>query len=90
MCSCEGDRDFLERADSITGNLYGDPLPPDRIAKNFALYGLKRRAAALDQFDSELRGEIGSGGHSLRRYVQLLALRRKMGDLHQALRKAKR
>jgi hypothetical protein len=86
----EDDRDFLERADSITRNLYGEPMSPQRMAENFALYGLKKRAAALEKFDGDLRGEIDSSPHSLRRRVQLMELRRKMGGVHEALRKARR
>ena len=84
------DRNFIERAESITGNLYGEPMSPDRIAENFALYGLKKRAAALEKFDAELGGEIDSSPHNLRKRVRLVDLRRRMGDLHDALRKAKR
>jgi hypothetical protein len=84
------DRDFIERAESITGNLYGEPMSPDRIADNFALYGVKKRVAALERFDSQLNGEIDSGAHSLRRHVRLMELRRRMGGVHTALRKARR
>ncbi|WP_439369549.1 hypothetical protein [Bradyrhizobium sp. DASA03120] len=83
-------RDFVERAESITGNLYGEPMSPKRIAENFALYGLKKRVAALERFDAELAGEIDSSPHSLRKRVRLVDLRRRMGDVHEALRKAKR
>lgn len=86
----EDDRNFIERAESITGNLYGEPMSADRIAENFALYGLTKRVAALERFDAELGGEIDSSAHSLRRRVQLVDLRRRMGGLHEALRKAKR
>lgn len=86
----EDDRDFLERAESITGNLCGSPMSPERIAENFALYGLKKRVAALEKFDAELGGEIDSSPHNLRRRAQLVDLRRRMGSLHEALRKAKR
>lgn len=86
----EEDRNFIERAASITGNLYGEPMSPDRIAENFALYGLTKRVAALERFDAELGGEIDSSPHSLRRRVQLADLRQRMGTLHEALRKAKR
>jgi len=86
----DDDRDFLERAESATGKAYGKPASIDQIADNFALYGLKKRVATLENFDAELRGEIGSGSHSLRRHAQLMALRKKMGDVHAALRKAKR
>jgi len=83
-------RDMIERAESTNEKLYGEPTSIDEIADNFALYGLKKRAAALDEFDSELRGEIDASPHSLRRRVQLMELRRKMGDVHKALRKARR
>jgi|GEM_PF-1248294 len=86
----EGDRDFLERAESISENLYGEPMSSERIAENFALYGLKKRVVALERFDSELRGQIDSSPHALRRHAQMIDLRRRMGDVHDALRKAKR
>jgi hypothetical protein len=86
----DDDRDFIERVESRTGKLHGKPASIDQIADNFALYGLKKRAAALEDFDTELRGEIDSGSHSLRRRVQLMMLRQKMGGVHEALRKAKR
>jgi hypothetical protein len=86
----DDDRDFIERAESVTTKLYGGPASVDQIADNFALYGLKKRAATLENLDTEMRGEIGSGSHSLRRHAQLMALRHKMGGVHEALRKAKR
>jgi hypothetical protein len=84
------DRDFIARSDSISGNLYGEPMSPDRITDNFALYGARKRVAALERFDGELHGEIDSGSHSLRRHIRLIELRRRMGDVHKALRKARR
>lgn len=84
------DRDFIARAESITGNLYGEPMSSDRMADNFALYGAKKRVAALERFDGELHGEIDFGSHSLRRHVRLMELRRRMGKVHKALRKARR
>lgn len=86
----DDDRDRIERSQSVTDKLYGTPASIDQIADNFALYGLKKRAAALESLDGELRDEIDSGSHSLRRRVQLMALRRKIGGVHEALRKAKR
>ena len=66
----DDNRDFIERADSITENLYGEPLPAERIAENFALYGLKRRVAALERFDislgtglAKLGGKVFRIGH---------------------------
>ena len=86
----DDDRDLVERAESLTERLYGKPAGINQIADNFALYGVKKRADALEDLDAELRDEIGSGSHSLRRRVQLMALRRKMGGVHEALRKARR
>jgi hypothetical protein len=90
MQMAEDGRDLIERAESEVEKLYGEVTSFDEIADNFALYGLKKRVAALENFDSELRGEIDSSPHSLRRRVQLMELRRKMGGIHAALRKAKR
>jgi hypothetical protein len=86
----DDDRDFIERSESITGKLYDSPASIDQMADNFALYGLKKRAAALENLDAELRGEVDSGSHSLRRRVQLMSLRNKIGSVHEALRKARR
>lgn len=86
----DDDRDFLERIESVTNKLCGQTMPIDKIAGNFALYGLDKRVAALENLDAELRGDIDSGPHSLRRRVQLMELRRKMGGVHAALRKARR
>ncbi|WP_298255822.1 hypothetical protein [Bradyrhizobium sp.] len=86
----EDDRNFIERAESETQKLYGEPMSVEDMADDFALYGLKKRAAALENLDSDLRGEIGSGAHSLRRHARLIGLRQKMSDVHEALRKAKR
>lgn len=86
----DDDRNLIERARSITENLYGESMSVERIAENFALYGLKKRVAALEGMESELRGEIDSSPHSLRQRVQLMDLRRRMGSVHEALRKANR
>ena len=86
----EDDRNFIERAQSATEKLDGEPISVEEMADDFALYGLKKRADALENLDTELRGEIGSGAHALRRHARLIGLRQKMGDVHAALRKAKR
>lgn len=86
----DDDRDFLERAESISEKTHGQPMTIDEIGKEFALYGAEKRITALERFDTELRGEIDSSPHSLRRRVQLMALRKRMGSTHAALRKAKR
>ncbi|GKQ52879.1 hypothetical protein [Bradyrhizobium sp. Ce-3] len=83
-------RDFLERGESIVEKITGQPATAGEIADNFALFGLSKRVAALDCLDAELGGEIDSGSHSLRRHVRLQELRRRMTDLHHALRKVRR
>lgn len=84
------DQDFIERAASAAEKLHDLPPDNDKMVENLALYGLKRRAGLLEDLDAELRGDIDSGSYSLRRRVQLMELRRKMGSIHEALRKAKR
>lgn len=86
----DDDRDFIDRAESMTKKLYGRSMTAEDITDNFALYGLKKRAETLEDLDTELRGEIDSSPHSLRRRVQLMALRNKMSGVHEALRKARR
>ena len=86
----DDERDFIERADSISEKQNGRPISADEMAKDFALYGLKKRTIALERFDNELRGDIDSSPHNLRRRVQLMGLRQKMGGVHAALRKAGR
>jgi hypothetical protein len=86
----DDDRNFIERAQSVTEKLDGEPISVEKMVDDFALYGLKKRADALENLDTEMRGEIGSGAHALRRHARLIGLREKMGDVHEALRKAKR
>ncbi|CCE04142.1 hypothetical protein BRAS3843_100037 [Bradyrhizobium sp. STM 3843] len=83
-------RNFIERSDSITGNLYGQPMSLQRIADNFALYGLQKRVAALESLDAELREGVETNPGDLRRHARMLELRRQMGSAHVALRNAGR
>jgi hypothetical protein len=86
----DDDCDCVECAESSAEKIRGGPVSPKGVLENFAIYGLKKRIAILDNLDAELQDEIGSSPHSLRRRVQLMELRRKMGSVHQALRRAKR
>ena len=86
----DDDQDFIERAASAAEKLHGLPTDVDKMVENFVLCGLRLRAGTLDRLDTELRGEINSSPQSLRRRVQLMDLRRRMGEVHEALRKAKR
>jgi hypothetical protein len=82
--------DRSERVGSIDQKRNGDPISVDDIATDFVLYGQEKRAGTLERVDAELRDEIDSGAHSLRRRAQLMALRKKLGGVHEALRKARR
>ena len=86
----DDDRDFIERANSVAEKIHGEPMTTEEVANNFALFGLQKRTEVLEKFDTELRDEIDSSPHNLRRRVQLTALRKKMGGVHEALRKARR
>ena len=81
------DRDFLARATSLNQQIHGREMSADHIASAFSLYGLEKRAVALEALDAELAGDSNT---SLRRRAELLTLRRKMGDIHSTLRKAGR
>ena len=86
----DDDRDLIARTESITEKRDGRPMSADEMATDFALHGLKKRTIALERFDNELRGEIDASPHNLRRRARLMALRQKMGGIHEALRKARR
>jgi hypothetical protein len=86
----DDDRDFIQRAESASKELHGEPIDIDKMAENFALCGLRKRSGMLERFDAELRGEVDSSPNNLRRRVQLMELRRKVGGVHDALRKARR
>ena len=86
----DDDRDFIERANSVAEKLHGEPMTTEEIAKEFRAFWIaeahgcsrkiRHRTARRDRFSP----------HSLRRRVQLMALRKKMGGVHEALRKARR
>ena len=86
----DDDRDFIERTDSAAEKLHGLPMDSGKTIESFALCGPAKRANLLENLDSELRDEISSSPHSLRRRVQLMELRRRMGGVHAALRQARR
>ena len=85
----DDDRDLSQQPEEA-GDVSTERIPLDEMADHFPLLGKARRASLLSDLDNELQGEIGSGSHHLRRQVQLMELRRQMGDVHEALRKARR
>lgn len=85
----DDDRDLSQQPEEA-GDVSAERIPLDEMADHFPLLGKARRASLLSDLDAQLRGEIGSGSHHLRRQVQLMELRRQMSDVHEALRKARR
>lgn len=84
------DEELTERSASAAGTLHGQPMDDDKMIENFAICGLKKRVSLLENLDAQLRDEINSSPHGLRRRVQLMELRRKMDGVHEALRKVRR
>lgn len=81
-------RDYLHRFQSLSEKTLGQPHDStDAIADAFAQCLPSTRISALDAFDDELNREAPA---NLRRYAELTSLRRKMGQVHETLRKAGR
>ena len=47
----DDDRDFIARTNSVAEKIHGDPMTTEEIANSFALFGLQKRAAALEKFE---------------------------------------
>jgi hypothetical protein len=80
-------KDYLDHIQNLAQTAYGEDVMPDDIAQSFALYGPEKRVATLRDFDEALDRDQPA---SLRRYAELTSLRRKMGHIHETLRKAGR
>ena len=63
------ERDYLTKTQDLGRQRLGRDLTDEEIASNFAVHGLARRSAILDQIETEsMAGEIVKGnGHSLLR-----------------------
>lgn len=87
-----GDSDFTSRMESTWRNWRGEDWTPEKAVQNFQLYGPAKRAAALDQFDEELRNvtEIPNNPTELRKHVELFGLRRRLDEVHHAQIKVNR
>ncbi len=75
------DRDFLERIEDTWKNWHGEEWSPEKQRQYFLLHGPAKRAAALDQFDTELRN-IEPTLENLRRISEMVELRQTMDDDH--------
>ena len=80
--------DFLTKVETISRNWVGDEWSADRAVADFPLYEFADRARFLDDFDAELaKPDVAS---NLRRYSELVGVRRRLDTMHHAMRKAGR
>ena len=87
----DDDKDFIEKIEHHSELVTGSKPSQEDIAKNFMLYGLAKRVDILKDFDASMEGdEIDGSPDSLRKYVNLRAMRKQLGRTHDAMRKAKR
>jgi hypothetical protein len=85
------DRDYLDKTRSYTQKITGgsreavDELMPAQ----FALYGLRKRAAILDAIDAAPQGDLEEEAE-MRAAFDKAQLRNQLGEIHEQLRKAGR
>jgi hypothetical protein len=80
--------DFLSKVETISRNWVGSEWSPDRAVADFPLYEFADRARFLDDFDAELnKPDVAS---NLRRYSELVGVRRRLDVMHHQMRKAGR
>jgi hypothetical protein len=77
---------LLEQTEQMR-SYWGEAFTPETIVAEFPLYGFGKRVEALTQIDREL-ATMDTG--NLRKVSDLDCLRRKMRDMHHALRKVGR
>lgn len=83
----EDDRNFIDNARDVSKNWNGEEITPDGMLKEFQLYGHAKRSGILDQVDKDYRNADTS---DLRKYNELVTLRRNMKQVHHTLRRAGR
>lgn len=80
------ERSYIERSQSMAQKLHGRYATTHEMASEFATYDLLRRAQSLDAID----GELNNDNMSIRQRAEMFAKRRKLNDVHEALRGAGR
>jgi hypothetical protein len=82
------ERDFLDKTQALGRIRLGRDLTDEEIASNFAIHGLERRTAILDQIEHEsAAGEIGSDSGSLRNEGRRLRTLQALRNAHEKLRR---
>lgn len=83
--------DFIERTEQHWRNR-GLEWSQENTVQTFMISGPKRRAAALDQLDTELRNieEISDNVSAIRRAAEMVELRKALDTVHHSLLKINR
>jgi hypothetical protein len=85
------ERDYIDKTRNYTQKLTGESsleALDEMIPSQFALYGLRKRAAILDAIDAAPKDDIDEEG--ARAAFDKEMLRRHLGEVHETLRKAGR
>jgi hypothetical protein len=87
----DDDRNSIDIAKDVSRNWSGEEMTPAGILNEFELHGHAKRVGILDQIDQDFRDASPSSDPSaLRKYSELVTLRREMQRRHHTLRKAGR
>jgi hypothetical protein len=83
-------RDYLDRSRSYTQKITGgsQEAAHELMPAQFVLYGLRKRAAILDAIDAAPQDELDI--EEAREAFDKAELRHRLGEIHDALRKAGR
>jgi hypothetical protein len=85
------DRNFVDVAKDVSRNWSGEEITPDGMLNEFELFGPAKRAGILDDIDKDFRDASPSSDPSaLRKYSEMVTLRREMQRRHHTLRRAGR
>src|SRR3974390_1988562 len=82
------DRDYIDKTRNYTQKLTGESsleTLDEMIPSQFALYGLRKRAAILDAIDAAPQGDLDE--EEMRAAFDKAQLRHQLGEIHDALRK---
>jgi hypothetical protein len=84
------ERDYLDKTRSYAQKITGDsPETVDEMMPaQFVLYGLRKRSLILDSIDASMTGDLGE--EEAHAALEKVELRRRLGEVHEQLRKAGR
>ena len=84
------ERSYIEKTQNLWKLRTGDEGSVEDMTTAFALHGFAKRIQILDQFDAEPQDEIGFEEHAMRRALDRAEVRRRLGEVHDALRRSGR